>query len=282
MQYQEFLPHPALRKYILLYGILEDPVVTSIKKIEKTPPIINKGLMFHYRRDTTLWVDNGCHNKELPRGFVLPQGTTPNVWYHYGGFGIFAITFQPGKFCRFFPDSMLEYLNHALTFEDFNDKRLLELYEQIMTAPSHSERIRHANAFFLKKLSNIHDHQDCLQHALQLMLSNPTLKLNEFVRSTLGMTDRHFRRIFAREFGIAPKKLQQLIRLTNVINHLNSGNIISLTDLAYQNGFYDQAHFINCFRHYTGMTPSAFLKQDGLITKYINYHEEVWDWGAVG
>lgn len=276
MLYKEFLPSSPLHDFILLYGVLEDPVITIKQKVEKTPPIINKGLMFHYRRKSSLVIENGCAIGEPPRGFILTQGSTPNVWKHYGGFGIFAITFQPGKFRYFYPDSMLEFLNYPLTFEDFNDKGLLQLNEQIMTARNHAERIQFANAFFLKKLRSIETKNDSLQYSLQLMQQNPHLNMKQIAKiACIG--DRHFRRTFSRTFGISPKKLQQLIRLTKVINLLNAGNVHRLTDIAYQCGFSDQAHFINCFKNFTGMTPMAFMREEMLITKVINYHEVVRD-----
>jgi AraC-like DNA-binding protein len=34
--------------------------------------------------------------------------------------------------------------------------------------------------------------------------------------------------------------------------------VVSLTDLAYKNDFFDQAHFIKDFKEFTGLTPKEF------------------------
>lgn len=43
----------------------------------------------------------------------------------------------------------------------------------------------------------------------------------------------------------------------------------SLTDVAYQSGFYDQSHFIRGFREFTGMTPGEYRKQKSQMTAHL-------------
>jgi len=43
---------------------------------------------------------------------------------------------------------------------------------------------------------------------------------------------------------------------------MNLEQYTNLTDLAYENGYYDQAHFIKDFKAFTGMSPKQFFKDN--------------------
>ncbi len=47
---------------------------------------------------------------------------------------------------------------------------------------------------------------------------------------------------------------------------LKSSTHPDLTELAYEQGYYDQAHFIHDFKSYTGNPPSQFIEQH----KHVN------------
>lgn len=275
LRYQEFLPHPALRDYVNLYGVLEDQEHYSFLQVETNPPVINKGLMFHYRRDQSLEIENaGLLRGELPRGFLMAQGIHPNTWFHRGGFGIFAIVFKPGRFRFFYPDSMLEFLDGLITFEAYNELALLELYEQIVLARSHEERIQHADRYLLRKLINCRtETTDWLSFAIQKMYRDPDLSIQKLSRE-VGKSTGYFRRRFTRELGISPKSLHILMRMTHVIHYMENFPEKKLTEIAYRCGFSDQAHFNHTFKQYTKLTPMAYRKsQDQLIAGLIAHHE---------
>ncbi len=62
---------------------------------------------------------------------------------------------------------------------------------------------------------------------------------------------------FRQAVGAPPKKFASLVRLKYVIQQYSSAN--SLTELGYEAGFYDQAHFIKEFKTLTGDTPEKFF-----------------------
>jgi methylphosphotriester-DNA--protein-cysteine methyltransferase len=62
---------------------------------------------------------------------------------------------------------------------------------------------------------------------------------------------------FRQVVGASPKKFASIVRLKNIIQQYDTVN--SLTELGYENGFYDQAHFIKEFKAFTGDTPEKFF-----------------------
>ena len=58
--------------------------------------------------------------------------------------------------------------------------------------------------------------------------------------------------------GTTPKKFASIIRFNTVLDDLKTAK--SLTEICYENNFFDQAHFIKDFKHFTGDTPEDFKR----------------------
>jgi len=64
--------------------------------------------------------------------------------------------------------------------------------------------------------------------------------------------------IFKKHVGISPKKYQRIDRFHKSLSMLHSQKQASYSDIVYSCHFYDQAHFINEFRHFTDYSPSQY------------------------
>ncbi|MEN7547146.1 helix-turn-helix transcriptional regulator [Rapidithrix thailandica] len=65
---------------------------------------------------------------------------------------------------------------------------------------------------------------------------------------------------FKKVMGISPKQYLIIDGINKSIEDIRSHPEKSLTEITYQNSFYDQAHFIKIFTQYTGMSPLQFKK----------------------
>jgi len=55
--------------------------------------------------------------------------------------------------------------------------------------------------------------------------------------------------------GTTPKKFASIVRFNAVPDDMSKR---SLTEICYENNFFDQAHFIRDVKQYTGDTPEKF------------------------
>jgi AraC-like DNA-binding protein len=78
--------------------------------------------------------------------------------------------------------------------------------------------------------------------------------------TTAGVSARQLERQFAIHVGLSPKRFLRVLRFQQVLAALREPSAASSgwADVAAQHGFYDQAHFINDFKHFTGETPGAW------------------------
>jgi AraC-like DNA-binding protein len=58
---------------------------------------------------------------------------------------------------------------------------------------------------------------------------------------------------------MSPKQLSRVVRLQATLKMLEQNKFSTLTSLAHENGYYDQAHFIKDFKEFTGMSPKSFF-----------------------
>ena len=81
------------------------------------------------------------------------------------------------------------------------------------------------------------------------------------VQNELNITERSLERYFKQYVGISPKLYARINRFQTALETLRKSNFDSLTDIAYQNNYFDQSHFIRDFKEFAGTTPKHFLHQ---------------------
>lgn len=80
--------------------------------------------------------------------------------------------------------------------------------------------------------------------------------------SQLSCSPRHLQKLFLRYIGLSPKEYSIIIKLRNAIEGMvfpSSCFDTSLTSLALDNDFYDQAHFNNTFKTIVRTPPGKFI-----------------------
>lgn len=152
-----------------------------------------------------------------------------------------------------------EELNHEyLSLDTFlsNTDKCLE--EEIASAQSTQERISILSGFFLHQLR-----KNTLQDAVMLNavqeIRNTSGSMNiSDLAEDFCLSGKQFNRRFKAFTGLNPKQYSRIIRFENIVaSYPNTSN---LAHLAYQHGYYDQAHFNREFKSFTGFNPSEFWK----------------------
>ena len=131
------------------------------------------------------------------------------------------------------------------------DGRILE--QQLADAQSLRERVR-----ILEASLRPHDQQTPVQRvAVWIVENRGNASVDELSRH-IGLSARQFRRLCIEQSGVGPKMLCRVVRFRNAANDIKrfAGN---WADYALDHGYYDQAHFINEFREFSGVTPAEYM-----------------------
>ena len=93
------------------------------------------------------------------------------------------------------------------------------------------------------------------------MLGDRTLLRVDQIAERHGISTRAVQRLFDHYIGVGPKWVLARYRIHDAVEMLDNGFSGSLTDLAHQHGWYDQAHFNRDFTRLVGVTPSSYRQR---------------------
>lgn len=255
MMYQTFPPGEDLDTFVKCYWTLEG-AETPLQR-QRIVPDGCMEMIFHYGDLYKQFTDQSRYIIQ-PRCFVIGQLTRPLEIEPTGTTGIFAVRFRTGGFTPFATIPVKEMENKAvstgLLYADAG--RLLN--RNILNAETTAERISIVETFLQERLADQTTIDRVAKQTVELILSaNGQCAVDQLARQ-LHVNRRQLERKFVAMIGLGPKQFSRIIRLQAVLRLLLNQQYNSLTGLAYEGDYYDQAHFIREFRAFTGKTPGDF------------------------
>lgn len=256
MNYQTFEPSQHLTPLIKCYWTLEIPKEETPEKQTIVPDGCME-MIFHYGDLYRQYTENGKSIIQ-PKCFVIGQLTRPLEIEPTGETGIFSVRFHPNGFLPFATIPIKEMENTAVSLENHFGKDGQEIEQKILAATSTSERIKLIETFLLDRLTDTETIDRIVKSTVEtIVTANGQLSVDELSKQT-NINRRQLERKFSSAIGLSPKQLSKTIRLQATLKMLLHKKVTSLTALAYENDYYDQAHFIKDFKDLTGFTPKEF------------------------
>lgn len=256
MNYQTFDPCKDLSTLVKCYWTLEAPREEN----QQPQTIVPDGCMemiFHYGDLYKQYIENG-KNILQPRSFVIGQLTKPLEIEPTGETGIFSVRFYPEGFLPFATIPIKEMENKAVSLEILFGSNGLKIEQMILSTNSTADRINYIEAFLQSRLASRETIDRIIKSTVETMLTaNGQLSVAELSKQG-NINRRQLERKFSSAIGLSPKQLSKTIRLQTTLKMLINKKFTSLTALAYEGEYYDQAHFIKDFREFTGLTPKEF------------------------
>jgi len=260
MNYREYPVPDSLHDFIKCFWSLEGPMPEKPERQR----IVSDGcpeLIIHYGDLYTQYQPDGTPIMQ-PRSFVFGQITTTLEIAPTGITGIAAARFFPDGFIPFsgFPIKQME--NRAVPLELLFSGDTLQLELAVLHAKQNEERILILSKFLSNKLKE----NDTIDRVIKMSIgtlvqSNGLINIDD-LSDKIQINRRKLERKFSSAIGLSPKQLSKVIRLQKTLKMLNQNGTGSLTDLAYENGYFDQAHFIKDFKEFTGVSPKAFYSEN--------------------
>jgi len=154
---------------------------------------------------------------------------------------------------------MGELTNRVVEVEDLLGAEGRRLLERLAMAPSWERRFALLDAFFLSRLAASDAPSATVDGAWQRLAATHGLLGIGSLAAELGVSQRHLIAQFRAQVGLPPKTLARILRFKRALDLLDGQPVRRWAELAYDCGYYDQAHFNRDFREFTGTTPSDFL-----------------------
>lgn len=172
----------------------------------------------------------------------------------------FTVVFEPTGFYRLFHLSPAEIMNYAHDCRDVLGEEIAGLHDRLSETSDPQGMVRIVEAALLQKLQAASP-RSAMQRATGMLLHDPGNSNLSGVASSLGLSDRSWRRHFSCEIGVTPKRYLRMLRFRRAVALKRESPDLSWTQVCLAAGYYDQSHFIAEFREMGGAVPSEFMRK---------------------
>ena len=187
------------------------------------------------------------------------QTVTPDELVIKDNFTLIAYFFYPHVLKSLFGLNAAEVTDVCIDLNDLKQAKQSALQEQLLNALSLEKRLQLIDNFVLK-LAALFDTDDRkVVYATQQLRNNTAPGALLEVQQTLNISERTFQRLFEFNVGISPKMYKRICQFHSAFQQLNQKAFLKLSDIAYDNGFADQSHFIRVLNEFTNLTPKEYL-----------------------
>jgi len=269
MYYETFEPPPDLQAVVKCYWVLQIPAADHEKQ-----RIIPDGcieMAFILGDDIRRFTSESDFILQ-PRAMVLGQTMEPFYIQPTGCVDTFAVRFYPYGFANFVTTPIQELANKETPLLRLFGEEADEIESAIVRAEDTRKRIEIVEGFLLSMLQRQSTLDAVVKRTVDALLATKGgSSINEILDRDVSKR-RQLERKFQKQIGVSPKQLAKVIRLQSALEMLLNNEADSLTTIAYESEYYDQAHFIKDFREFTGVSPGDFLtdKQMTLSTQFYS------------
>lgn len=199
---------------------------------------------------------SGIRNKYI----TIPSGKDSEM---------FIINFQKGKAYPFVQMPMNELTDCVVDGDLVLTDEIMNLREMLLSVQNINQKFTAAENFLLKHFGKNLAQNSMIDYAVAQIVDMPNQIAMNKLSGDIGCSQKHFIKLFKEKVGLSPKEFLKIIRFQKAINEIETRKAISWTSIAFDCGFYDQAHFIHDFKHFSGFTPQEYLQSKNNQLNYV-------------
>ena len=197
------------------------------------------------------------------RPITIPSGA---------GSRMLVVAFKKGRAYPFYPLPMNELADLVVGADLIFRRNILNLREQLLASSSIERMFSLVENFLLGQASYVlpsDSTTSCIEYAISSIVSGPNRLCLQYLSDQIGFSQKHFINLFKAQVGVSPKQYLKIMRFQNAIVELENNQLMDWSQFALQNGYYDQPHFINEFKNFSGFTPSEYMQRKTDLLNYV-------------
>jgi AraC-like DNA-binding protein len=260
MKYTVHPPPEPLRDYVEhLWSIAvdpEEPPELTLRFFVTFAPCI---VFQHYNgrsaisRRISVGSGEGSHENH-PTAFVRGAITRPFQCVAKGFPAAIGVELKPQALTTLFRIDAAEFTDGIVNLNAFSTENL---NEQLLNADTERDQIALLTQFLRKKADGSSKGDPLVAEGLRLIHGNRVPIHVRDLLNRLNISERQFERRFRSSLGIPARLYLRITRFQEAVRAMKAGHAERLSDIAYELGYTDQAHFIKDTRALTGYTPKS-------------------------
>jgi AraC-like DNA-binding protein len=258
LKHQKISPPEHLREYVRYFWTLESNAADLPSKTFKTIADGSPGLIFQYSDQGSFYQ----FDKKLPPVFLYGQSTRCTEIQSPSVFKSIGVYFEPHVLKSVFGFHANELTDTCIDVGEMAGKQGFALTDQLIEAATSTEQASILSEYLTVQLRRNEDkNDDAIAYVLgQINRSKGLITLKELYRQS-GMSERSFERKFQQSVGLSPKLYTRICRFQASLHQLRNNDFQKLSDIAFEQEYSDQSHFIRAFKEFSGFSPNQFQKR---------------------
>lgn len=199
-------------------------------------------------------------NKTAAHLTLFGQTLLPDTLTLTGEFVLIAYFFKPYSLNSLFGILAPELTDSPIDLGFAIPGKITDLEKQLLHTGSTKVRLALLDQFISGLIAEAKDDPPAVQYAANKIAREPAPEILLTVQKELHVTERTFQRMFEKNIGISPNLYRRVCQFNSAFQQLNNRNFSRLSDLAFQNGYADQSHFVRSFKEFTHLLPTEYLR----------------------
>lgn len=159
--------------------------------------------------------------------------------------------------------------NQVLSADLMLNPEINRLHEKLVNAPTPAEKFAFTLDFLTLRLRQNQGIHPAVQFAVGKIMADPALVTIDAIAKKTGWSHKHLVTLFDKFVGVSPKEFVRIARFQKAVAAIGDKASVDWSNLAYDCGYYDQAHFIKDFKRFSGLSPAAYLGERGEDLNYL-------------
>lgn len=255
MQVQKHIPEFPLSNFIehIVYvnGSLPIPYLKELPDGG-----INMVIELNDKTVNTIYPEEGLQRKhEVKRAWLSGLQKQAILYKNNSESTIISVRFTTGGFFGLTKIPITSIDQVGIEAEALLGNSFSHLYQRIINASSVRDMFAFIENYFLQYQA---DHNT--EHAIVRFIDQNIDKPIDWLVHKSGYSQKHVIHLLKKHTGFSPKYLQRLYRFQLVLKEVqNQKNKTDWFSVVHRYGYYDQAHLIKDFSHFSGISPTDYI-----------------------
>jgi AraC-like DNA-binding protein len=196
-------------------------------------------------------------------GYLTLFGQTilPDKLQIKDNFTLIAYFLKPYSLISLFGISAQELTDKPVDFNLLSKRT--DLQEQLLNSNTVSEMILVLDDYIFSLIPKNNKDNPLIKYATEKIYKNPTKQILSEIQKDICVTERTLQRMFENNIGVSPNQFRKIHQFNRAFRQLNNRQFQNLSDIAYDNDYADQSHYIRAFKEFTNITPKEYLLLGG-------------------